>query len=333
MYYFWVGGLYWDLAIYAILGTHQPMTRYKILLNPVAGRGSGEQAYLPLEQQLQALGLDYEIERTRYPGHAVELAEQASTAGWDVVVAVGGDGTANETLNGLARARRNGSGQAAMGVIPVGRGNDFAYGIGIPHDFLTACQILAAGTRRKLDVGFVQGGDYPQGRYFGNGVGIGFDAVVGFEALKLKRLSGFPSYIVAALKTIFLYFKAPTVRIEFDDQALTQPALMVSIMNGRRMGGGFMMAPDGLTDDGLFDLCIAGQVSKLGIFGLIPRFMQGTQAGHPAIRAARTDRIAVTAVQGSLPAHADGETLCIAGERLDLHILPALLEVVAPAKP
>jgi diacylglycerol kinase family enzyme len=192
---------------------------------------------------------------------------------------------------------------------------------------------LAGGTRRKLDVGFVQGGDYPQGRYFGNGVGIGFDAVVGFEALKLKRLSGFPSYIVAALKTIFLYFKAPTVRIEFGDQVLTQPALMVSIMNGRRMGGGFMMAPEGLTDDGLFDLCIAGQVSKLGIFGLIPRFMQGTQSGHPAIRTARTDKITVTAVQGSLPAHADGETLCIAGERLDLYILPALLEVIAPKIP
>jgi YegS/Rv2252/BmrU family lipid kinase len=309
------------------------MTRYKILLNPIAGRGSGEQAHQPLEQQLHSLGLDFEIERTRYPGHAVELAEQASTAGWDVVVAVGGDGTANETLNGLSRTRQSGAGRAAMGIIPVGRGNDFAFGIGVPHDFLAACQILAAGVRRKLDVGFVQGGDYPQGRYFGNGVGIGFDAVVGFEALKLKRLSGFPSYIVAALKTIFLYFQAPTVRIEFGDQVFTQPALMVSIMNGRRMGGGFMMAPDGLTDDGLFDLCIAGHVSKLGIFGLIPRFMQGTQAGHPAIRTGRTANVVVTAVQGSLPAHADGETLCVQGERLELHILPQLLEVIAPAQP
>ncbi len=308
------------------------MTRYKILLNPVAGRGAGEQAYLPLEQQLHSLGLDFEIERTRHPGDAIELAEQASIADWDVVVAVGGDGTANETLNGLARARRNGDGQAALGVIPVGRGNDFAYGIGVPHDISAACQILANGVRHKLDVGFVQGGDYPQGRYFGNGVGIGFDAVVGFEALKLKRLSGFPSYIIAALKTIFLYFKAPTVRIEFSDQVLVQPALMVSVMNGRRMGGGFMMAPDGMTNDGLFDLCIAGQVSKLGIFGLIPRFMQGTQAGHPAIRTARADKLTVVAVQGALPAHADGETLCIAGERLDLHILPELLDVIGPAK-
>jgi diacylglycerol kinase (ATP) len=306
------------------------MTRHKILLNPIAGRGSGELAYPVLQSRLQELGLDFEIQRTQYPGHAIQLAEQASAAGWDVVVAVGGDGTANETLNGLARARQSGTGAAALGVIPVGRGNDFAYGVGVPHDLPLACQILAQGQRRKLDVGFVQGGNYPQGRYFGNGVGIGFDAVVGFEALKLKRLSGFPSYIVAALKTIFLYFKAPTLRIEFEDETLTQASLMVSIMNGRRMGGGFMMAPDGLTDDGLFDFCIVGQVSKPGIFALIPKFMKGTQGEHPAVRYKRAPRAVITAVKGSLPAHADGETVCVAGERLEVQILPGLLDVVSP---
>jgi diacylglycerol kinase (ATP) len=129
-----------------------------------------------------------------------------------VVVAVGGDGTANEVLNGLVRARQAGCGSAALGLIPVGRGNDFAYGVGIGGGLEVAFQGLAGGQSRWIDVGLVVGGDYPHGRYFGNGVGIGFDAVVGFEALKLKRLHGFPSYIVAALKTIFLYFNAPTVR-------------------------------------------------------------------------------------------------------------------------
>jgi diacylglycerol kinase family enzyme len=161
-------------------------------------------------------------------------------------------------------------------------------------------------------------------------VGIGFDAVVGFEALKLKRLHGFPSYIVAALKTIFLYFQAPILRIEFDGQVLTQPALMVSIMNGRRLGGGFMMAPEGRTDDGLFDLTIADQVSRPAIFALLFRFMQGTQFGHPAIRSAQADRVTVTAERGSLPAHMDGETLCEAGESLHVELLPRALEVIVP---
>ena len=110
-----------------------------------------------------------------------------------------------------------------------------------------------------IDIGRVAGGLYPQGRYFGNGVGIGFDAVVGFVAQKKKRLTGFASYIVAALKTIFLYYRAPLVRIEYDGQTLTLPSLMVSVMNGRRMGGGFMMAPQAQPDDGLFDLCIASK--------------------------------------------------------------------------
>jgi diacylglycerol kinase (ATP) len=180
-----------------------------------------------------------------------------------------------------------------------------------------------------LDVGRVVGGLYPQGRYFGNGVGIGFDAVVGFEALKLTWLSGFPSYIVAALKTIFLYFHAPVVRIEYDDQELVLPALMVSIMNGRRMGGGFMMAPDALTSDGRLDLCIARQVSRAQIFALIPKFMKGIQAGHPAIQTCQAKVVRVTAVEGILPAHADGETLCIDGKELSVELLPGQLEVIA----
>lgn len=304
------------------------MTRYKIIINPVSGRGRGAQSMPQVESLLRSHDLDFEITLTQSPGHAIVLAEQAVKDGWDVVVAVGGDGTANEVLNGLARARLNGSGQAALGVVSVGRGNDFAYGAGVPSDIEQACQALAAQQRHWLDVGFVQGGDYPQGRFFGNGVGIGFDAVVGFEALKLKRLQGFPSYIVAALKTIFLYYQAPTVLIEFDGQSLTLPALMVSIMNGRRMGGGFMMAPQGQPDDGLFDLCIARQVSKARIFTLIPRFMQGTQAGHPAIRTARAARVTVSAVKGTLPAHADGETVCAAGERLALEIYPKMIEII-----
>ena len=308
------------------------MPRYKIILNPTSGRGSGELAYPKIESLLVDLGVDFDLCRTNAPGHAIQLAEQAALAGYDVVVAAGGDGTANEVLNGLGRAREQGADRAAMGLLTVGRGNDFGFGIGAPPDLAAACQALADNQRRWIDVGFVQGGDYPNGRYFGNGVGIGFDAVVCFEALKLKRLSGFPSYIVASLKTIFLYFKAPTVRIEFNGQELLQPSLMVSIMNGRRMGGGFMMAPEARPDDGFFDLCIAAQVSKLGVFALIPRFMQGTQAGHKAIRFARANQVVVTAVQGALPAHEDGETLCTAGERLEIKLLPNFLQVVVPGE-
>lgn len=304
------------------------MDRYKIIVNPISGRGAGARAVPPIEQALKGYGLDFDLVRTERPWHAAELAREAAGAGYGVVVAAGGDGTANEVLNGLMQARESGAGAPAMGILSVGRGNDFGFSMGVPVGLAEGCRALAEGRRRTIDVGRVAGGLYPQGRYFGNGVGVGFDAVVGFEALKLTRLHGFPSYIVAALKVIFLYYRAPRVRIEYDGQSLVQPSLMVSIMNGQRMGGGFMMAPAGDPGDGLLDLCIAGQVSRARIFALILQFIKGTQASHPAICTARARHVAVTALEGVLPAHADGETLCTEGQRLAVELLPAQLQLI-----
>ncbi len=304
------------------------MTRSKLIVNPIAGRGAAARAVPFIERTLRDHHLEFDLVRTESPWHAAELAQQAVADAFDVVVAVGGDGTANEVLNGLMQAKQAREGSAAMGVLCVGRGNDFAFGVGIPRDLRAGCRALAKGARRWIDVGRVVGGLYPQGRYFGNGVGIGFDAVVGFEALKLKHLHGFLGYFVAALKTIFLYYRAPLVRIETGEQTVKQASLMVSVMNGRRLGGGFMMAPPAEIDDGLLDLCIADQVSRARIFTLIPYFMKGTQASQKEIKTGRTKRIAVTAVEGVLPAHADGETLCTEGQELTIELLPHQVEVL-----
>ena len=306
------------------------MKSHVIIVNPISGRGTGELSIPFVTQVLEQNKIPYTLVRTERPMHAVVLAREAAEKGADVVVAVGGDGTANEVLNGLMEARQKGHVRTAMGIIGVGRGNDFAFGMGIPHGKEEGCRVLIEGYCRAMDVGLVSGGFFPQGRYFGNGVGIGFDAVVGFVALKMKRLKGFLSYIVAAMKTIFLYFKAPLLKIEYSGNTVTQPCLMVSVMNGRRMGGGFMMAPESLPHDGLLDLCIAKQVSRAGIFLLIPRFLKGTQSSHKAIITGRTETIVVTALEGTLPAHADGETLCTEGQSLSIRILPRQIEMVCP---
>jgi YegS/Rv2252/BmrU family lipid kinase len=307
------------------------MNRYKIIVNPTAGRGAGDRAIPQIEALLREHGLDFDLVRTRQPWHASELAREAVAEGYDCVVAAGGDGTANEVLNGLMRAKHEEVGTSSMGMLCVGRGNDFAYGVEIPRDLEAGCQVLTQGHRRWIDVGRVTGGLYPEGRFFGNGVGIGFDAVVGFEAVKMTWLHGFASYLVAVLKTVFLYYSAPTTSIECDGLTITQPSLMISIMNGRRMGGGFMMAPEGKVDDGLFDLCIAAEVSRPGIFGLIPHFLRGTQASQEPIRTERARLVVVTALAGALPAHADGETLCTDGQRLEFELLPRQIEVISAA--
>ena len=304
------------------------MPRTFIVANPTSGRGTGTRMIPIIKRLMDLHQLDYSLGITEKPWHAVELTRQAVSQGFDYVVAAGGDGTINEVLNGLLQAQEAGLGNPALGVFSVGQGNDFAYSMGIPLALEKSIHALAVGRTRPIDVGRLKGGLFPQGRIFGNGVGIGFDAVVGFESVKLAPLSGFVSYLIAALKTIMLYYHAPQIRIELDDETITQPSLMVSIMNGRRMGGGFYMTPESLSNDGLFDLCIAGDVNRFEIFKIMLRFMRGTQKGHPAIQFRRSRHVTVTAINGSLPAHADGEMMALDANRLEMELLPRAINLI-----
>ncbi len=302
--------------------------RYYIIVNPTSGRGLGEKSIPAIEAFFKQNHLEFELICTEKRMHALDLAEKAARAGWDAIICASGDGTINEALNGLMRARKDGFTNTAFGVISIGTGNDFSGGVGIPTTLEDSLKTLLAGKRKKIDIGLVTGGDYPEGRYFGNGIGLGFDAAVGFAALEVRFVRGLLAYLVGAIQTVFFYFKAPRLRIELDGQAIEQYSLMVSIMNGQRMGGGFRMTPNGKPDDGLLDLCIAETAGKLRIFQLIGMFMQGTQEGQPEIKMRRARRISITALEGAFPAHADGETLCVAGTALEVHLLPSEIEIL-----
>jgi diacylglycerol kinase (ATP) len=304
------------------------MPRYLLIINPTSGRGFAGRSLSIIEQEMQKYGLEYKLVLTERPWHAADLAEQGAKEGYDVVIVASGDGTANEALNGLMRAKKAGFNKTAMAQIAVGTGNDFAFGMNIPGGIEIGCKIIAEDYRRRMDVGIIRGGDYPEGRYFGNGVGIGFDAETGFIAAKIRWMRGLLLYLIAAIETIFIYYKAPTVRLQYEGKELTQEALMISVMNGRRMGGGFFFAPKGDPGDGWFDLCIARSVSQLRIFGLIPYFMKGTQATQKEVQMDKARKVVATAVSGSLPVHCDGETVCFAGSELTIELLPAQIEFV-----
>lgn len=307
------------------------MKKTCLIINPIAGKGAASKAIPDIESHLNGLDIEYDILVTEYPGHAIGMAEEAGSNGYQTVVAVGGDGTVNEVINGLMRAANAGRLVSNLAVLPVGRGNDFSFGMGIPQALEDACRLLTGENVHKIDIGFVQGGDYPEGRYFGNGVGIGFDTVVGFEAAKLPSfISGIPAYLIAALKTVFLYFDAPLLRVEIDGEApLEQPCLLLSLMNGKRMGGSFMFAPDSESNDGRLNLCIVEEVTRFQVLGLFPKMMGGTQADHPAIKMPIAVHVKITALSGSLPVHADGETICTKGEVLEVSILKQQLQLVS----
>ena len=306
------------------------MNRYKIIVNPTAGQGNGERIIPALQEGLRKYEVDFDLVRTERPFHAVELARQAADEGFDVVVAVGGDGTANEVVNGLMQAKENGNSETAMGAVGAGRGSDFAFSMGMPADIDEACRILAEGHRKRIDICQVRGGLFPDGRFFGNSLGIGFDAVVTFEAAKMPRLPGPLSYLVAVLKTVFLYYKAPHVEIKYEGQVLSLPALMISIMNGQRQGGMFIMSPQAQNDDGLLDLCIVHEVSKGRIFTLIPYFFSGAQFGQKEVQFLQTNQVTVTAVRGVLPAHMDGEIIGMESTELSVQLRPRQVDVICP---
>ncbi len=303
-----------------------------LIYNPAANKGKAGKILPEVEEILRDAGFSYDLSATAGPGDALSFARLATAEKRPLVVAAGGDGTVNEVINGLMEANPNGNDRPVLAVLPVGRGNDFAFGVGIPGELNEAVRVLREGRERIIDIGRVTGGDYPRGRFFGNGVGLGFDTVVGFEAARMKWIQGAASYLAAVVKTIFLYARAPVYEVVMDGETILQPFLMISIMNGRRMGGMFLMAPQSDNSDGELDLCLAGQVAQIKILPLAVKFIGGKQDGHPAIRMARARRISVRAIEGTIPAHADGETICEKGQALTIEIFPASLKVISSPK-
>jgi len=304
--------------------------KFKIIANLSAGKGSSKKLFAKAEKALTKSGIAYDVALSRYPWHAADLAQQAVVAGYDVVVAAGGDGTVNEVLNGLLLARDAELGTARLGILPVGRGNDFSFGMGLPIRWTEAVKVLAGGYTRWIDVGRICGGLYPAGRYFGNGVGIGFDASVDFVATDMQS-TGFISYLSAAIKTLAVDFQIQPLEITLDGQQFQQPTLMVSIMNGRRMGGGFLMAPDSRTDDGLFDVCIVGEVNQAKALSILTAFISGQQHRFKSVQTFRSSQVHIRALSGIIPAHADGETICTQAKELHIELLPKQIELICPA--
>lgn len=303
--------------------------KYFVIVNPISGRGLGQKSVSQIEQFLKQHGADFALVQTQGVWHAAELAKGAARDGYDVIVCASGDGTVNEAINGIMRAKQAGFNSAAFTVLGIGTGNDFAGGTGIPTNLSDGLKALLVGKRKKIDLGFVKGGDYPDGRFFGNGIGVGFDAAVGHEAIKVRWTRGLPAYLIGVIKTVFLYYNPAQVEIILDDkEVIKQTSLMISVMNGRRMGGGFQMAPQSQPDDGYFDLCIAETASKGRILQMIPHFIKGTQQTLPEIQMKRAKKVSIKSLDMTFPAHADGEFICLDGSHLTLELLPQELEII-----
>lgn len=295
--------------------------RFYVILNPTAGRGAAARAWPAVRAALESGGARVERAETRDHGHAVELAEAAARAGWPVVVAMGGDGTVHEVANGLMRASGGGESVAAMGIVAVGSGNDFALLAKVPRDPAQAARRIAAGEARRVDVGRV--GD----RWFTNGVGAGLDARVAVEANRNRRFKGMAIYLWALAK-VLRSFRPPVVRVEIDgSEVMERPMTLVSVGNGGRHGGGFWFCPTAKIDDGMLDVCVCDGLSTPRILHVLPKVIRGAHVGESCVHMRTARRVRITS-DTPLPVHADGEILAEGARELEIEIAAGRLRLL-----
>lgn len=299
-----------------------------VILNPASGRGTGRRLRPEVEKELAKRGLYYSLEETSESGHAVALARAAALRGARTVVAAGGDGTIHEVVNGLLQARNQGATACpALGVIPIGTGNDFVKSVIGGTNRERAYQVLAHGAIRHFDLGRISwtGGS----EYFMNGVGTGIDVEVVRQITRLPRLPGVASYLVGLLRAL-LRFRPLPLRMRIDGEELEQKVMIVAIGNGFCLGGGFRLFPDALPDDGHLDICIVDQLDLLQVMGLLPRILLGKHTRHPRVSMRTAGSVEVLAMgQEPLFFQVDGELREPAtARRLEIEIVRAVLPVL-----
>ena len=284
------------------------------IVNPAAGDGAGARVGAGLARELEAAGFKVEIIQTPAPGEAARIAREASADGCRTIIAVGGDGTANEVANGLVGT------STALALYPIGSGNDFARSLGYPRKRRDIGRFLAGARRRVIDVGDVNG------RIFVNAAGVGIDGHVAERVEASARIVGATlGYFVGALVSIATYRPQP-MRLRIDDQTIEGKHLLVVAANGTYFGSGMHIAPKAKIDDGLFDVIVAGDLGRWASLVALAKLYRGTHVNGRDVLAFRARSLDVE-LERELPTQADGEP--VRARSLAVRMLPGALTVLA----
>jgi diacylglycerol kinase (ATP) len=261
----------------------------------MAGKGKGARVWRTLSGTAAS-----DCVMTERPGHARDLARTAAVQGIERVIAVGGDGTISEVANGLAGST------TALAIIPAGTGNDCARNLGIPADPLAAARLALSGVHRAIDLGEIQTSRGPT--YFVNVAGFGFDAEVAARVEHLPAWVAVGStlpYVLGVLQALWQY-QAPRISISTDGRDIERRCFVVAVANGPSYGGGMQVAPDARPDDGVFDVCMIGDVSRTEVLRLVPKMYSGGHRTHRAVEFLRCTELHASSA-ASVHCQADGE--------------------------
>ncbi len=290
--------------------------RLTIIINPIAGTLSKRGLDNWLVPSLEEMGYTVHTEYTRGPGDATRIAAEAAARGDYGVLAVGGDGTVNEVATGLIGTR------TALGILPAGSGNGLARHIGIPVDIWRSLKVIAEDNIAACDYGEVNG------RPFFCTFGVGFDAAVS-NRFAAKHRRGLASYISSAVDE-FVNYDADTYEIIAGDKVIADRAFLVVCCNASQYGNNVFVAPAASIRDGLLDVTIVHDSTKLehAMSGL--EMITGTISTHGKIQTFRTPEVTIRRSKGST-AHIDGDPVDMPGE-LRVRIHPWQLRIFITAR-
>jgi diacylglycerol kinase (ATP) len=294
-----------------------------VIVNPIAGGGRAARLLGWLRARLDARP-DARLEVTGKQGDAERWAAEAHGR-HDQVIAVGGDGTIQEALNGLL-----GSGASAtLGVVPVGTGNDLARSLGLPRDPAAAWTAAIGRGSTVIDVARAIGAN-GRTRWFASAGGIGLDAQVARAMAHRRGLQRRQAgYLVTALSELWGYANRPVTITLDDTETLERRILLVAVTNGSYYGGGMKIAPGAEVDDGLMDLCIVGDIGRLAALGQLPNLYRGRHTDHPAVEMRRARCVTIEGTADTL-IHLDGEPF--GGLPLRVELQPARLTFAVPLR-
>ena len=294
-----------------------------IIVNPYANRWKCGQQADAVEAGLRHAGIDFRLQVTSQRGHATALARAATERGELPLIAVGGDGTLNEVVNGMFQVKAPGADPAGpVGTVPLGTCNDLATMLGVPAGIDASIALIKAGETRTIDVGAANGS------YFVNNAAVGLETEVALQNDRMTWMRGVLRYLVAAVVTIL---KRPSweTELSWDDGHYEGSLALVSVGNSKRTGGVFYMTPNAKLDDGKLDFIYAPDLSRIQMFRLLPQTLKGTHIHEPAIHEHRTTRLNIR-TRPSTAIQTDGEISTAETTDINFKVLAGALKIIAP---
>lgn len=296
-----------------------------VIINPYSGNKAFKRKKQLILDGLKQLNSDYSIHYTEYSKHETLLVEQAIEQGYRKFISVGGDGTLHHVVNGVMIHGNSCLKDIKIGVIPVGTGNDWAKNYSIPKKFSESIQILNAEYAVQQDIGQIIHED--KHYYFNNLAGLGFDGFIVKQISSFKKF-GKLAYFLASIKGLLL-FKRPVITYSWGDNTVTSESYIVAIGICEYCGGGMKLTHESNPEDGLFDVTVVKDISKLGFIWNIRKMFNGKLHKHPKVEIFKTNHISISSRGVVSPLiQADGELI---GEgNLEVELIPKAVNFIVP---